>query len=135
MLERSDALEFLVTVPVDTLIGKCVEDYVDMFGVDDYLRRLLPRFLASAPRANRDVVLQTLCRDPESARGLEADVLLLHMQGKDADDNTGISAAHYLHDMAIAGSGTARRILGLLRLDDLWTQDYGWPMEPESETR
>ncbi len=135
MNKRSEILEFLATAPIDALIGSRVEDYADCFGVDNDLKRLLPRFLASAPRANRDVVLRTLCRDPESRRGLEADALLLHMQGRDADDNTDISGAHYLHYMATGGSESARRILGLLRLDDLWTQDYGWPAEPENETR
>ena len=125
MTEREDLLRSLSEASVDTPIGRIIEDYSDWFGVDDELRRAALRFVSSASRRNRSAVLRILCNSPEYGIGLEADALLLHFQGKAADeDTTDIEGARYLYEIARLGSTTSKRILSLLELDDWWAHHY-----------
>ena len=122
---RKELLHALTVASIDTPVGSIIEDYCDLYGEDPDLIQACKKFLSSALRLNRSAVLRLFCGNAQHAAGLEGDVLLLHMQGKEASDNTDIAAVGYLYEMQRHGSLAAARILGLLKLDDWWSSYYG----------
>ena len=124
MMNREECLKHIESSRVDEPIGAAVEDYHDQFGLDEDLRKSVMRFLSSASTFNRSAVLRVLCMSADASKGLEADALLLHFQGEQANNNTDMEAASFLYQMAQHGNETAKRLLTLLNLDDWWAAYY-----------
>lgn len=127
MKTRDEILNRLRSQSLDEAMGADLEDYLDQFGPDEQIKRSVSRFLSSANPLNRSATLRLLTMHEDTAIGLEADALLLHVQGnmdRYSELDLDMRGVDYLRNIESFGSITADRILSLLSIDDNWAHIY-----------